>query len=412
MKLNKTRLVSAVSLLLTIITVWLFLPIYGFFAHKGNVPLPPWGWQVIPENAPSNQVLYDDGYIEEAAHAMQLVSLHRQTINAPALSAAVAINGKLVWAGATGWADIKAGKAATPDTQFRIGSTSKPLTISALARLDEADQVDLDAPLVNLLPDLPNSAWAQMTPRQLASHSSGLPEYKKTSEWYGLYRIMTLNKHYNDVKDSLELFDQAPLQHIPGAGFEYSSYNTVLLSAALQSATGTPFIELMQAQVFAPLAMNSTTADNRNLHNLATFYIQKNAKVRPWREVDLSHRLAGGGFVSTPSDLVRMGSGWLNPDFLNSATRERFWQPQRLASGEVNPQNYALGWRRHEGDKEIPTNMNHGGVSRGAQCWLMVIPEHHMAIALSVNTTTEVFWDFAQIAPQIATIFQPVASQL
>lgn len=49
--------------------------------------------------------------------------------------------------------------------------------------------------------------------------------------------------------------------------------------------------------------------------------------------------------------------------------------------------------------------VNHGGVSRGGQSWLMLLPEQEMAIALNINGRTEVFWDFGSFSGDIATAF-------
>ncbi|MDO3386937.1 serine hydrolase domain-containing protein [Gilvimarinus sp. SDUM040013] len=400
----KALLPFGLSLLL-IGTVWLTSPIYLFFAHKGAMPMPFWGYIEVPTTAPAQQQIHNPAYTEAANNALQALEQHRSTLASPGISAAVAIDGDLVWAGTAGWADLKTRRPVTPDTRFRIGSTSKPVTMTALARLVDQGRIDLDAPISTYIPNLPNPRWAEITPRQLASHMSGIPDYKKTREWQGLYRVIALNKHYSDVFDALEVFDQSPLLAKPGERFQYSSYNTVLLSSVIQAVAQLDFLEVIQQQVFTPLAMQNTLSDRDENSHMATFYHSQGSKVRPWRRVDLSHRLAGGGFVSTPSDLVRLGSAWLNPGFISAQTQALFWQPQQLNSGETNGQNYALGWRKHVGDDHIATNFNHGGVSRGAQCWLMVLPQSRIVIAISINSVEEEFWDFAKVSRDIANLF-------
>lgn len=387
-------------------SLWLGWPVYHFFAHKGQAPMPAWDYLTLPEQAPSHQTLDDSRYRESAERAQQTIAEHRTAIRAPALSAAVAIEGKRVWAGAVGWADIEKDLAVTPRTRFRIGSTSKPLTITALAKLVTEGTIDLDTSIARYMPNLPNPQWQDITPRHLASHTSGLVDYKHTAEWSGLYRIMALRTDYPNVRDSLEIFDNSPLAFVPGNDFQYTTYSTVLLSAVMQAAADKSFQKLMHNFVFAPLQMTYTSPEPSSPEpNIARFYWMQGDRARPWRKVNLSHRLAGGGFISTPSDLVKLGSAWLNEDFLPTETRRRFWQPQRLANGDVNPQNYALGWRRHEGDDYMVTQFNHGGVSRGAQCYLMVIPEYQMAVAVSINRKTEEFWDFGEVAVLIARQF-------
>ncbi|MCO1333083.1 serine hydrolase [Microbulbifer sp. OS29] len=124
--------------------------------------------------------------------------------------------------------------------------------------------------------------------------------------------------------------------------------------------------------------------------------------------MDLSHRLPGGGYISTPSDLVKLGARYLDETYISAETREIFWAPQKLANDEVNQQDYALGWRYRE--QEIPgvgllRHANHGGVSRGSQSWLMVIPDYNLSVAVNINRKTEVFWDFGRVSLDIASAF-------
>lgn len=398
--------ISLAALLPLGVCLWFAWPVYQFFAHKGDAPMQAWGFVALPADGPSSSTLDDDTYRQAAERSLEAMSRHRQAIKTPALSAAVAIKGQRVWAGAVGWADIENRVVATAQTRFRIGSVSKPLTITALARLVADGTVDLDTPIARYLPELPNRQWHKITARQLASHTAGLVEYKHTAEWDGLYRIMALQTHYEDVEDSLNIFDDTPLAFEPGSDFQYTSYSTVLLSAVMQSAASTPYQQLLQERVLTPLQMSATGADpGEHREPMARFYWTQGDRAKRWRQVDLSHRLAGGGFVSTPSDLVKLGSAWLDTEFIPTDVRARFWQPQRLDSGELNPQHYALGWRLHEGDDYMATNVNHGGVSRGAQCWLMIIPEYQMTIALSMNSKTDEFWEFGELAIFIARHF-------
>lgn len=75
----------------------------------------------------------------------------------------------------------------------------------------------------------------------------------------------------------------------------------------------------------------------------------------------------------------------------------------------MNEQNYGLGWRVSTLDfgEEIGElfHANHGDVSKGAQSWLMVIPEFNMLVAVNINSKTEKFWDFASISYELVKIF-------
>ena len=216
-----------------------------------------------------------------------------------------------------------------------------------------------------------------------------------------MYASVALNTHYSDVNNALDVFDATQLTFEPGSQFSYSTYGTVLLSAVMQEAAGKPFLELMQEQLFTPLELNFTgdEAQFEVQGMLATFYWHagwKSQKVRVWRNVDLSHRLAGGGFVSTSSDLVRLGNAYFNKSFISQITKHKIWTPQKLSNGDINQQNYVIGWRVSQllvGDKTVDY-MHHGGVSRGAQSLLVLIPEYKLSIAIKINAKTESFRRF------------------
>ncbi|MDP2285045.1 MAG: serine hydrolase, partial [Pseudohongiella sp.] len=114
----------------------------------------------------------------------------------------------------------------------------------------------------------------------------------------------------------------------------------------------------------------------------------------------------GGGFMSTPEDLVKLGAAWLNPDFIREETRQLFWQPQTLSSGIINEQSYAITWRWNA----ALGYAHHGGVSKGSMAWLAVYPENDqrsqsVVIALTTNTTLPTFQDFSSLQTELVKLF-------
>ncbi|MEO0576879.1 MAG: serine hydrolase domain-containing protein [Pseudomonadota bacterium] len=399
------------TLVMCVALYWWLAPVYGFKAHQGKVPMSPFGWHSLPDAAPYTEQLDDPRYASAAERTKQSLLAHRHRLRSPALSAAVAIDGKLVWAGAAGWSDIASERAATPLTAFRIGSTSKAITATVLARLTERGTVDLDTPIGAYISPLPNDAWHSITLRQLATHQSGLPHYKENTEISGLYRSIALNKHYADVRDALSVFDDSELLFEPGKDFHYSTLGTVLLGATLSHASDVSYRQLVADEILSPLNLNTIAVAPRSAKNrpeLATSYFVDGDRFRRWRPVDMTHRLPGGGFVATSSDLAKLGVAWLDNDYLSPATRETFWTPQLMADGEVNAQHYALGFRWSKWqtpDGETYEHANHGGVSRGAQSWLMILPAQRMAVAININRKTEEFGDFAVVYRDILEAF-------
>ncbi|GGA85110.1 hypothetical protein GCM10011369_28940 [Neiella marina] len=412
----KLKLLFVASLALGLL-LWKAAPIYQYLAHRGVVSFLPWtDFAAIPEPAPSISELYVAKYRDASNQALELLKVHRQQLNAPSINFAIAIDGALVWASAIGWRNVEQQIPAQLTTQYRIGSTSKALTAMAIARLVERQQIDLDTPIGGYLKPLPNASWRNITPRQLLSHTSGLPHYPDNRDYLGLYQTIALSQNYPTAAEALDVFDDSDLLFQPNADYHYSTFGTVLLSAVIEQIAGRPFDDFITAELFEPLQLNDTASEQQaiaqNRDSLAQFYWNNKGRsdqVKPWRQVDLSHRLAGGGFVSTSTDLARFGSAVLNGDVVNAETAATFFTPQLLANGQRTPDNYALGWRapRYDFGNDLGniTFINHGGVSRGAQSILALLPEYGVAIAMNINSNTEQFTDFSSVIRPIMALF-------
>jgi len=86
----------------------------------------------------------------EAAVAKFMSSTH-----VPGVSVAVVENGQYEWASGFGFADVENNVPASEHTLFRLASISKPLTATGAMQIWERGQLDLDAPVQEILPGLP-----------------------------------------------------------------------------------------------------------------------------------------------------------------------------------------------------------------------------------------------------------------
>lgn len=416
------RLLLGGLLAVLALVIWIGWPVYGFFSNQDEVWRLPFGWTELPAEAPQFSETIDPRFEAAGASALSALKARRATIGLPSYSAAVAVDGKIVWRGGTGWSDVGKKEAVSSGTQYRIGSTSKPVTATLLARLVATGTVDLDTPIENYA-SLPNPAWQAMTLRQLSSHTAGLPGYEENTDIIGAYKSLALADRMETMKEAIGLIDTSDVLFEPGTDFYYSSYDILLVAYVLSQVTGEPYRDLIERELINELGLTSLIADDVKSETKAVSYQAQRGepttlsnepeieRVKPWRRVNLSQKLPGGGWVATPSDLVLIGNAWLNEEYLPKAVREDFFTPVRIASGEVNEQEYALGWRRRlwevPGVGEV-LNLNHGGVSKGSQAWLMVLPEYDMAIAFTTNARTREFGAFSSVLTDIQAAFLPV----
>ncbi len=389
-----------------LVLVWVMLicisctPIYHQLAESHSSLRGPWGWDSLPPETPYSETGSQKN--SELLHkARDTLQNHQASIGAPAISIAIAQQGEILWAASSGWADIASGVPVTPDHMFRIGSTSKAVTATVLAQFVDRDYLHIDQTVGETLSPLPNPDWAPIRIRHLASHMSGIPHYGNNKDLGGLYASMKLSKHYPNVDDTLSAFEGSRLLAVPGTSFNYSSYGTNLLAAILQDVGHQKFQLLLKNYINDPLELPTPIPDQEH-EKRVEFYQQGKHKVKTWRNVDLSLKLAGGGLMARPQDLVILGNAWLNDSFISPETRNAFWKKQRLLNGEPNHQDYAIGWR-WDSEREIA---HHGGVSKGAMTWLAIHPGSGLSVAICINTVIDEFWDFAQIQDEFFELFK------
>ncbi len=293
----------------------------------------------------------------------------------PGLALAVAVEGKIVYSEGFGFADLEERVPVWPTTKFRIGSISKPLTATALMKLVEAGKIDLDAPVQKYVPSFPDKG-AVITVRMVAGHLGGIRHYRGEE--------FTIQRHYGSVLEGLQVFENDPLVSPPGTKFNYSSYGYNLLSAVIESAAGENFLSYMQGQVFTPMGLVHTVADQnvQIVEQRSRFYeLAKDGTPENAPYVDNSYKWAGGGFLSTAEDLVRFGNSLLQPGFLRADSLEQLFTSQKTSSGEVT--GYGIGWNIKSGPGQVI--YGHSGGSVGGTSQLLLYPETHVVIALVTN---------------------------
>lgn len=294
----------------------------------------------------------------------------------PGLQVAIGVRGKLVWSEGFGYADRERKVPVTNETQFRIGSVSKPLTAAAVALLYEQGKLDLDAPVQRYVPSFPVKSYP-ITTRELAGHLSGMRNYRGDEP--------LLNRHFNRVLEGLALFDGDSLLFPPGSRFGYSSPGWILISAVVEGASGENFLTYMSRAVFGPLGMTHTAPDRTDsvIPHRTHFYDADSAKgfvTAP--AVDNSYKWASGGFLSTAEDLVKFGSALVEPGFLKVETLDLLFTSQKTTASEAT--GYGLGWFVTT-DGLGHTWVFHGGSSIGGTAVFGVDRNSGVVIAILAN---------------------------
>lgn len=332
-----------------------------------------------PIGPSANQVV-GIGYEEAANYARAEVEGVRRYFKLTGMSAAVLIEGQIVWQEGFGWADEASGALVTPHTRFRIGSIAKPITALAMATLIDEGKLDADAPIQTYVPSFPQKDGT-ITSRMLAGHLSGVRHYQRGEN------DTVRPRRYETMEDAMSRFANDPLVYPAGTQYHYSTYGYTLLGAAIESASGEPFLDYLQHSVLDPLHMDETSADRSDgqIENLTSFYHRdRESNVVPAPPIDTSYKWAGGGLVSTTADLLVLAKEMMSPTLIPVELRDQMWTGMTKADGTQT--SYGMGWAL-DTDEWGRKVVAHSGGQVGCTAYLLIYPEFNAAAVVLCNVT-------------------------
>ena len=342
--------------------------------------------------------------VEQARQAVR-AGLAQQ--NVPGISVAVGMDDDLVWAEGFGWADLENSVPVGPETRFRIGTASMVLTSAAVGLLLEEGRLKLDDEIQKYVPEYPRKEWP-ITLRQVMGHVAGIRN--DSGDESPMY-----SRHCERPVEAIPVFGDRGLRFEPGTRFSGSNYGWILVSAAVETAAGQPFLRFMRDRVFEPLGMEDTRAESTTepIPNRAAFYFPRFAAeprygLHPMREIDLSCYAGASVFLSTASDMVRFGLGITNGKLLQPATVQLLQTAQRLRTGEET--GYGLGWELETvtlGDAQVRAAGHDGATLGGPVATLLTFPERRLVVAVLSNIS---YTDTASLAVKVAEAFAAVAA--
>ncbi|MBD8497289.1 serine hydrolase domain-containing protein [Paenibacillus arenosi] len=294
--------------------------------------------------------------------------------------------GEIVISGQTGKNDIKGEIPLTSTTMYGIGSTSKMVLAAAVMKLVDQGKVDLDAPVVNYVPDfkMKDYRYKQITPRMLLNHSSGLHGYIGPNA--------TLYDD-NDTHAHDTLLAELAVQDLKAEPGAFSVYNNVGFSLAeilVERVSGMSFSAFIHKYFTEPLDMNHTKTPQDHLDPaaLAGTYHPNFKGQLPTESYNV---IASGGMYSTAEDIAKFSRIFTGDvdGILSSQSVTAMEQPE-YKKGMWSPDadsslSYGLGW---DSVNLFPFNqygikaLVKGGDTAAYHSSLVVLPEYNMAAAV------------------------------
>ena len=291
----------------------------------------------------------------------------------PGASVLVLKDGAPAFRRSYGMADLEAGIAASPGTNFRLASISKQFTAACVLLLAEDRALSVDDPLRRWLPTLPEAADG-ITLRHLLTHTSGLVDYEDL--------IPTTQTQQVRDADVLRLLEHENRLYFPaGSAYRYSNTGYALLALVVERASGRRFADFLQARIFTPLGMTATQAREDEGPSVADRAFGYSLIDGRWQRTDQSTTsavLGDGGLYSSVDDLARWDAALYDDRLLSVASRALAFAPS-TTTPEPDVTHYGFGWRLHGGMQW------HSGESIGFRNVLLRFPTQRLTVIVLTN---------------------------
>lgn len=324
----------------------------------------------------------------------------KQSENSPGLSIAVRKEGQLTYQGNKGIARFQDSRPINSNTQFRIGSITKPMTAVAIMQLRGQGLIHLDDKLLSFYPELPQT-FEEITVEHLLSHRSGLLDYIEDNT-----NLSSLDNLPTSVV--LDFFDGSGLENLnftPGTAGRYSNTGYVFLALIIEKVSGMSYPDYLDEYIFQRSGMVNSFVISEHEHlgdNGENYALSFGTE----RDVLGFNSLIYGasGVVSTANDLLLFVDALLNNQLIDEESLDLM--TQTVGSLPNIETDYGLGWLTgtgsywHTGFITDPNDYWHSGGFDGYQTVLSINPTLDFEVIVLSNggaDTTEKMWSILEI---------------
>jgi CubicO group peptidase (beta-lactamase class C family) len=335
----------------------------------------------------------------------------------PNATVSVVKDGEIVYKKGFGLADIENNIPVDADTTlFRIGSTSKLITWTAVMQLVEAGRLDLNTDINRYLDfeispqlekPLQKTIAEPITMTHLMTHTPGFEDHPDMLFRLSEDELLPLNEYIKNYQ---------PARIFPaGEVAAYSNYGTALAGYIVERLSGLPFSDYVEKNIFTPLNMN-----NSSFRQPPT--LDSPARIaKPYRFINGSYSEGNfeyimlepaGSMSSTASDMASFmiahlsggaysGGRILKEETLKEMHKQHFTYDPALGG-------MTLGFM--EGifnDKEV---LFHGGSTMLYNTGLYLVPEVNTGIFISYSGGNHLL--HSEVFQEFMDFYYPITAQI
>jgi CubicO group peptidase (beta-lactamase class C family) len=334
--------------------------------------------EVISLNDASGLTAFIDG----------IMKVHMDNFKIPGAVISIVKDGELLLAKGYGYSNLEEGQLANPETDlFRIASTTKLFTWTAVMQLVEQGKIDLDKDVNTYLKTvkIPKTYSEPITMRHLMTHTAGFEEG-------GVGYQITTDPKKLPVSISETLAKHMPARvRPPGEMSSYSNYGAALAGLIVEEVSGTSYNDNIQKNIFDPLDMKYATVQEPIPASLEPFAIpgyarENGAYVAKPPTFEGGFRPAGSAAVSAIDMahfmIAHLQSGRYGEKQILKPETASLMQTPAFQFHKSLP---AMGLGFYELNMNGTRVVSHGGADLQFNTELYLVPDKQIGIFVSYN---------------------------
>lgn len=262
----------------------------------------------------------------------------------------------------------------------RIGSVTKTFTATGVLQLVDRASVGLDDPISKYVADVPGGE--SISVRQLLTMRSGLADYTNTEAFENAVAADPY-RHY-PPQELLGFAFAEPAEFSPGAKFQYTNTNYILLGLLIEKVSGKSLTDYLTEQIFGPLGLSHTSFPSGTQFPTphAQGYTEPVEDDNPpliATDWTASFTWAAGAVISTLDDMHTWVRTLATGELISPAL-----QAQRLQSPPVPGLPPGIGYGM--GVLTTAGWVGHNGSVPGYQTVAIYLPARQVTVVTMVNT--------------------------
>lgn len=322
----------------------------------------------------------------------------------PGAAIAIVSNGRVVYSKGLGVTSVETRAPVTPETLFRLGSTTKMFNGIALATLADRGKLVLTLPISRVVSGLDPSV-GRVTAAQLLSHSAGFRDFAAPA----------VSNDESAFAPAIKSFKSDVFFTEPGKIYSYSSADHWLAGVVLEEITGRPYADAMAETVFAPVGMERTTF--RPLVAM-TYPMAVGHEAQPDKGPTVIRPAAnntvmwpGGSIYSNVVELARFATAMVDGGKIDGkqvipASAVEAVETRRVEiPGSDRTAFYGFGLIVAE-DRGVQI-FQHGGFSRGYGSMIVMAPAQRFAVIVVTNRSGSTLPKTVEAATGLFLPFEP-----